>query len=290
MSKKAIVIDGNSLIYRVFYATYQQLDYYKKNNLPPANAIRLVASIVLKLLNENQYDYALFALDSHKKTFRTEQFEDYKAGRKPMPEELLSQLEDIKNIVSAIGLNIEAIPGIEADDIIGSYCKIMNDSDVDVTIFTSDRDMLQLVSPKTSVSFFVKGISVRDLYTEQNFCEKFMGLKPCQIPDFKGISGDSSDNLTGVKGIGPKTAVSLLQKYGSLDDIYNHINELNETQAKKFNECKGHAKLCKSLATIRLDVLNNRSINEFLTKNFNVDEFEKIITYYKLDSLRNLLK
>ena len=142
MSKKAIVIDGNSLIYRSFYATFKQLEYYKQHNFTPANAIKLVGFIVYKLLEEQEYDYALFALDHGKKTFRNDEFDDYKAGRKPMPEDLVCQLPEISNFVKSLGMKVMSIPGIEADDIIGSYSKIMNANGIEVTIFTSDRDML----------------------------------------------------------------------------------------------------------------------------------------------------
>ncbi len=285
MSKKAIIIDGNSLIYRSFYATLNQLEYYKQHNFPPANAIKLVTLTVLKLLNEQQYDYALFALDHHKKTFRTEEFADYKAGRKPMPDDLIIQLPEISKAINALGIKTMSIPNIEADDIIGSYCKLMNQSDVHVTVFTSDKDMLQLVNEKTHVSLFKTGISERDTYTHLNFSDKFFGLKPNQIPDYKGIAGDSSDNLCGVKGIGPKTAINLLIKYNNFEEIYNHLDELNEGQRTKFNQSKDHAKLCKTLATIRLDVLDKNSINEFIKESINKDEMNKLIEKYHFKNI-----
>lgn len=285
MSKKAIIIDGNSLIYRSFYATLNQLEYYKQHNFPPANAIKLVTLTVLKLLNEQQYDYALFALDHHKKTFRTEEFADYKAGRKPMPDDLVVQLPEISRAVNALGIKTMSIPNIEADDIIGSYCRLMNQNDVHVTVFTSDKDMLQLVNEKTNVSLFKTGISERDTFTHLNFSDKFFGLKPNQIPDYKGIAGDSSDNLCGVKGIGPKTAINLLIKYGSFDEIYNHLEELNEGQKNKFSQSKDHAKLCKTLATIRLDVLDKNSINEFIKESINKNEMNKIIEKYHFKNI-----
>lgn len=290
MSKKAIVIDGNSLIYRSFYATLNQLDYYKKHNLKPANAIKLVTYSVLKLLSEQDYDYALFALDHHKTTFRTEEFADYKAGRKPMPDDLVDQLSTISEFVNSIGVNTLAIPNIEADDIIGSYCKMMNDNGVEVTVFSSDKDMLQLVNDKTTISLFKKGISERDDFTIQNFEQKFFGLKPNQIPDYKGIAGDSSDNLCGVKGIGPKTAINLLVKYGDFDQIYLHLDELNDTQKSKFSESREHAKLCKKLATIRKDVLNEYNLDSFSKKELNKDNVKKIINEFHLNGFDNFIK
>lgn len=290
MSKKAIVIDGNSLIYRSFYATFKQLAYYKEHNFPPANAIKLVGFTVCKLLEEQEYDYALFALDHGKKTFRNDEFEEYKAGRKPMPDDLVSQLPEISRFIQSIGIKVLSLPGIEADDIIGSYTKIMNDNDIDVTIFSSDKDMLQLVNDKTSVSLFKTGISERDIFTKDNFSEKFFGLKPNQIPDYKGIAGDSSDNLCGVKGIGPKTAIELLLKYEKLENIYTNINDLTLNQQEKFNNSKDHSKLCKKLATIKNDVLNDSKIEHFLKCPMNVDEFKKIVRIYHFSGFDKFIK
>ncbi|MDR3330098.1 MAG: 5'-3' exonuclease [Mycoplasmataceae bacterium] len=289
MSKKALVIDGNSLIYRAFYATSNQLAFYKQNNLQPVNALKLVLLITLKLLRENHYDYVLMALDHQKKTLRHDTFAEYKAGRKPMPEDLVTQLPLIKDSMEIIGVNTLSMPGIEADDIIGSFAKLMNEQQVDVEIYSSDKDLLQLVNEHTVVNLFKTGISDINKITIENFSSNFFGLHPSQIIDFKGISGDSSDNLCGVKGIGPKTAADLIIKYGTLEKIYEAINELSESQRVKFLESKESAHMCKKLSTIDLEVLPNKDLNIFLKHSINRQNLQDIINKYHFTGLDKYL-
>jgi DNA polymerase-1 len=283
------VIDGNSLIYRAFYATGNQLAFYKQHNLQPVNALKLVLLITLKLLRENNYDYVLMALDHQKKTLRHDTFAEYKAGRKPMPEDLITQLPLIKEAMEIIGVSTLSIPGIEADDIIGSYAKLMNEQQIDVEIYSSDKDLLQLVNRHTVVNLFKTGISDIQKVTIENFSNIFFGLQPSQVIDFKGISGDSSDNLCGVKGIGPKTAANLIQKYGSLEKIFDSINELSESQRNKFNESKASAIMCKKLSTIELSVLPDKDTNKFLKKAMDKQGFQSIINKYNFNGLDKYL-
>jgi DNA polymerase-1 len=280
MNKKALVIDGNSLIYRAFYATGNQLEYYKQHNLTPVNALKLVMLIVLKLINETQYDYVLMALDHEKKTVRHDVYAEYKAGRKPMPTDLFNQLPLIKDAINIMGIKTLSLPGIEADDIIGSYAKLMNEHNVDVEIYTSDKDLLQLVNDKTVVNLFKTGISDIHKINRDNFPNAFFGLQPHQVCDFKGISGDSSDNLAGVKGIGPKTAAELIAKYGSLEKIYESIDKLNASQQIKFNQSKTFAIMCKELSTIQTNVLPDMSIDDFIKKPIDQYKFQSLIERY----------
>ncbi|MDR2369505.1 MAG: 5'-3' exonuclease [Mycoplasmataceae bacterium] len=281
MSKKALVIDGNSLIYRAFYATSNQLAYYKAHNLIPVNALKLVMLIVLKLINQTQYDYVLMALDHGKKTVRHEVFAEYKAGRKPMPDDLLVQLPLIREAMEVMGISTLSLPEIEADDIIGSYTQLMNHHGIAVEIYTSDKDLLQLVNAQTTVNLFRTGISDIHRITIDNFAACFFGLQPQQVCDFKGISGDSSDNLVGVKGIGPKTAADLINKYGSLEGIYQAIEQLSPAQQIKFNNAKTSAIMCKQLSTIQVDVLPNYSIDTFFKKPVDQKKFHELIHRYK---------
>ncbi|MDR2821721.1 MAG: 5'-3' exonuclease, partial [Mycoplasmataceae bacterium] len=256
---KALVVDGNSLIYRVFYASYKQLEFYKNTGRQPTNALKLTLLILLKILKENQYDYCLVALDSSKKTLRHEEMADYKKDRKPMPLELVSQLPLIEEAVHALGMQTLKMDGIEADDIIGSFSKLMNGNQLEVDIYSSDKDMLQLVNDKTTVKLFRTGISDILTVTQNNFKEIFHDLAPHQVNDFKGISGDSSDNLEGVKGIGPVTASKLILEYGSLENIYNNLDNLSESIKSKFIASKEHALLCKKLSIIDSSLLENDS-------------------------------
>lgn len=280
MNKKALVIDGNSLIYRAFYATGNQLAYYKAHNLVPVNALKLVMLIVLKLINQTQYDYVLMALDHEKKTLRHDVFAEYKAGRKPMPEDLYTQLPLIRDAINIMGINTLSLAGIEADDIIGSYAKLMNENQIDVEIYSSDKDLLQLVNEHTVVNLFKTGISDIHRITKENFATSFFGLQPHQVCDFKGISGDSSDNLIGVKGIGPKTAQELITKYGSLEGIYNSLDKLTPSHQEKFKNARNTAIMCKQLSTIQIDVLPNYSIESFIKKPIDQKRFTDLINRY----------
>jgi DNA polymerase-1 len=210
--KKALVIDGNSMVYRMFYASLNQLEYYKARNLQPANAIKLFLLVLLKILTQTKYDYALVAFDHQKKTLRHNEFAEYKAGRKPMPEDLFVQLPVLKELIEDLGVHVLSMEGIEADDIIGSYAKKNNKNGVEVDIFSSDKDMLQLVNELTVVNLMKTGISDIRKVSLETFKDNFFGLTPEQVNDFKGIAGDSSDNLMGVKGIGEVSAVNLLKQ------------------------------------------------------------------------------
>jgi DNA polymerase-1 len=276
--KKALVVDGNSLIYRVFYASFKQLEFYKQHNLQPVNALKLTLLILLKILQSTKYDYALVAFDAAKKTLRHDELAEYKAGRKPMPEDLVSQLPLIREAIGELGVKIMSIDGIEADDIIGSYCKNMNEHGVEVDIYSSDKDMLQLVNQNTSVHLFKTGISDIKKITPQNFNEAYDGLTPNQVTDFKGISGDSSDNLLGVKGVGPVTAIKLIIQYGSLENILEHLDELPPGVKTKFENDKQYALLCKKLSTIDQNVIRTFVLDEFINKGIDYDKLKAIIT------------
>ncbi|MDR3163745.1 MAG: 5'-3' exonuclease [Mycoplasmataceae bacterium] len=289
MNKKALVIDGNSLCYRAFYATLNQADYYKKNNYPVVNALKLVLLILLKLLHEQSYDYALVAFDHEKKTNRHNLFTDYKAGRKPMPEDLVNQLPLIKNAIKILGISVISIQGIEADDIIGSFCKKMNSQSIDVEVYTSDRDLLQLVNEHTAINIFQTGISMIKKITLENFRDNFFGLEPDQVCDFKAIAGDNSDNLGGVKGIGPKTAAMLIKRFGSIDKIYASLDQLAPSQSQKFITHKEHAYLCKTLCIIQLDAIDHVDMHQLQKLDIDSFRLEQIIRKYHFKGMDKYL-
>ncbi|MDR2461732.1 MAG: 5'-3' exonuclease [Mycoplasmataceae bacterium] len=288
-NKKALVIDGNSLMYRCFYASYKQLVIQKEKNFLPTNALKLFLMILLKLIKNNNYDYALVAFDHGKKTFRHDEFSEYKANRKPMPEELVSQIPLIKEAIDIVGCTNLSIETIEADDIIGSFCKLANKENIFVDIYTSDNDMLQLVNVLTSVNLFKTGISNIIKVDVENFSNYYHDLKPEQVCDFKGISGDSSDCLYGVKGIGEKQASILLKKYQTLENIYENLDELNETQKKKFSESKKSAFDCKKLAKIKCDVLNEYNINDFTKKEIDKNKLQEFISKYHFINFEKII-
>lgn len=283
--KKAMVVDGNSLIYRVYWATFKMLPYYKEHNLIPTNAVNLFVKTILTLLQRDQYDYVFIAFDHAKHTFRSEMLDQYKANRKPMPAELFIQLPMVNTYLDAMGIAHCSQEGFEADDLIGSYCKLMNDNNVFVDVFSSDKDMLQLVNDLTSVNLFKVGISETVRYEPSNFPNLYYGLNPCQVVDFKAIVGDGSDNFPGIKGIGPKSAANLLKKFGSFANIYQNLSQVSTIQAQKFIDNKVNGELCYKIATIKKDLFTNKQINEFSKNVFDKEKFIKLSNEYKLPSL-----
>jgi DNA polymerase-1 len=260
---RALVIDGNSLVYRCFYASINQLEYYKQTGKAPVNALKLFLLIVTKIMHQTNYNYVLVAFDHAKKTNRHSEFSEYKSGRKPMPPDLVTQLPLIQEALTSLNIKFLSEAGFEADDIIGSFAKLMNDNKIEVDIYSTDKDMLQLVNQYTSVHMFKVGISETTTVNFDNFGFHFHGLIPSQVCDFKGISGDSSDNLSGVKGIGPKTASALLKRYDSLDNIYKNLSSLSPAHQEKFTAAKTHALLCKKLSTIDTSMYENHECDMF---------------------------
>ena len=289
MAKKAFAIDGNCFMYRCFYGTLNQLAYYEKNNLQPLNAFNLFIQQVLKMIYTGEYEYGVIAFDLSKHTFRTDKYEKYKAGRNPMPDPMRSQLPLIKDAVDHLGVFRGEKENYEADDVIGSFARIMNLNDIHVDIYTSDRDMLQLVTPLTTVRMLKNG-GILDDFTTENFAQKFMGLMPEQIADYKGIAGDSSDNLPGVVGIGPKTAATLLRECKHLENIYDNLDKLSSAkQREKFANYKQQAQDCKELATIFCNLFEQTDANKFILKPIDKEYMIETAKKHNLNTLLKLL-
>lgn len=284
---KAIVIDGNSLVYRAYWATYKMLDYFKKNNLVPTNAVNLFTKSILNLFKDKQYDYGFIAFDHARHTFRSQMLDKYKANRKPMPDDLRTQLPMIFKMLETIGISFCSKEGYEADDLIGSFCKIMNDKQIIIDVFSSDRDMLQLVNDLTTVNLFKVGVSQVITYNLSNFKQLYYGLTPKQIIDYKAIVGDGSDNFPGIKGIGPKAAIKLLIKYDTLDNIYANLNNLSLKQKQQFENNKDMAYLCYKIATINKSLFSENDLDYFRKKPFNKEKFISLVNEYKIPSLLN---
>ncbi|MGL5640464.1 MAG: 5'-3' exonuclease [Mycoplasmoidaceae bacterium] len=290
MNKKAIIIDGNSLLYRAYYATYKQLEFYKAHDLKPLNALKLMLQIFFKLLYLDKYDYAVIAYDHKDKTFRDDIFDDYKKNRKRTPQELIDQIPLIHEISKLFGFQFECISGIEADDVVGSAAKLLSKNNIKVDVYTSDKDILQLVDENINVILFKKGISETLINTLDNFKNLNEGLLPNQIPDFKGIAGDASDNFIGVKGIGKKTAVNLLLEFENIDGIYNNLDKIkSKVTQEKLIQNKDNAFMFRDLATIKTNYFNDKNIEYFKIKNINFDELKKIIIKYNLNGFDRYL-
>ena len=241
-----VLIDGNSLINRAFYATPP----LSSKDGTPTNAVYGFINMLVKIIGDISPKHILVAFDRKEPTFRHTLFTDYKGTRKPMPEDLRPQIDLMKTVLDTMGISRFEMPSIEADDIIGSAAKKFKEQTI---IITGDKDSFQLVDDTTSVYFTRKGISELEVFNSENFEEK-MGIAPIQIIDLKSMMGDSSDNIPGIAGVGEKTALTLVQTYGSLENLYENTEELKGKLKEKVETSKEIAFLSKALATIKTDV------------------------------------
>ena len=250
MSQRFVILDGSSLMYRAFYALPPLTDSQGR----PTNAIFGFSNMLTKLLTELQPDKLVIAFDKGKTTFRTERYADYKGTRDKTPEELLAQIPLLHEFAAAFGISFIEKERYEADDIIGTLATKAAGAGHEVMVVTGDRDALQLVRPNLKVLLTKKGISELKEYDEAAFTEEY-GFAPIKLIDLKGLMGDTSDNIPGVPGVGPKTASKLLLEYGSLEEVLNHIEDISGKKLKeRLTENKEQAILSKELATIECQV------------------------------------
>ncbi len=219
--KKLLLIDANSIIHRSFHA----LPPFTTPEGKPSGAIYGIASILLKLWRDERPDYAAALFDRPEPTFRDEKYAEYKAQRPPTAEELISQIIEAHNLFTAFGIKTFEKPGYEADDLIATLAeKFKTLPDVQVVILTGDRDTLQMVEgDKLVVQTFNKGVSDTTIYNEPAVIEKY-GIAPKQMVDYKALVGDSSDNIKGVPGVGPKTALELIKRFGTVKEMYRQLD------------------------------------------------------------------
>ena len=280
--KKLILIDGNAIIHRAYHALPPFTT--KKGEL--VNAVYGFASTLLSVIAEFQPDYVVASFDLAGKTFRHEKFEDYKATRIKGDDELYAQIPRVKEVVRAFNIPIYEQAGFEADDVIGTIAKQIkqNKENIETIIVTGDMDTLQLVNDTTSVYTMRRGLSDSMMYDSKKVFERY-GLTPAQIIDYKALRGDPSDNIPGVKGIGEKTAVTLLQKYATLDGVYANIEEIKGAVKEKLERDKVQAYLSKELATISLDAPVQLELEKAVLKDFNRETIVKLFSELNFFSL-----
>ena len=248
--ERFVVLDGSSLIFRAFYALPPLSDAAGQ----PTNAIFGFSNMLTKLIADLRPDLMVLAFDKSRQTFRTERFADYKGTRDKTPEELLSQFPLLREFAAGMGIPFLEKDRYEADDIIGTLAVQAAEKDYDVMVITGDRDALQLVRPNLRVMLTKKGISELKEYDEAAFTEEY-GFAPLGLIDLKGLMGDTSDNIPGIPGVGPKTATKLLLAYGSLEGVLAHAEEVSGKKLKERLMTYGEqARLSKELATIELHV------------------------------------
>jgi DNA polymerase-1 len=269
------LVDGNSYIYRAYHA----IRHLSNSKGFRTNAIFGFTKMLLKLFDDRNPEYVAVALDSKGPTFRHEMYDQYKASRPPMPDDLVEQLPYVKSIITGLGVKTIEMPGYEADDIIGTLVKKAEEKGFKVVVVTGDKDFRQIISEKTSL-----WDTMKDKETDLEVLSEEYDLKPSQIIDLMGLSGDSSDNIPGVKGVGEKTALNLIKDFGSLEGVYEHLEEITKKKLKEnLENSHDNAILSKKLVTIDcdapvdseiMDLKINDPASEELSKLFRELEFK----------------
>ncbi len=284
--KKLVLIDGNAIIHRSFHALPPFTT--KKGEL--VNAVYGFASTLLTVIDKFQPEYIVATFDLKAPTFRHKKFKEYKATRVKGPDELYAQIERVKEIVRAFGIPIYEKEGFEADDLIGTIAFEMaensDDHNLETIIVTGDLDTLQLVRPNVKVYTMSRGISKAVLYDKKAVWKRYT-LKPEQLKDYKGLRGDTSDNIPGVKGIGEKGAINLLTKYKTLEGVYKNIDEIKGAVKDKLETDKAQAFLSKDLGTIKTNVPIKFNLQKCKTDDFDRN---KLIILFRELGFHSLIK
>lgn len=280
--KKIILVDGNNLLFRSFYATAYQGIIMRNSKGFPTNALYGFINMMNKIIKEEEPSYILVAFDKGK-TFRHDKYLEYKAGRMEMPDELRLQFPKAKEVLDAFGIKHFEIDNYEADDIIGTLAKKVDEEDEFIaTIVSSDKDLLQLISDEVTVKLLKQSGYI--MMTREEFKNTYQ-VEPIRMIDLKALMGDSSDHIPGVKGIGEKTAISLLAKYGSLDELYNNIDSVSGKTKEKLLADKDNAYMSYDLATIYRDVPIDFTLEDCKYKFINNDKLRAILEELEFHSL-----
>lgn len=277
-----IIIDGNSLMHRAFYAIPPLTN---KNGLH-TNVIYGFVNMVNKLIEQFNPKYMAIAFDTKAPTFRHEEYKEYKAKRQKMPQEMLEQIPYLKQVVDAMNIQRIEIDGYEADDIIGTLSKASDEEDIHTLIVTGDRDAFQLISSNVHVLITKKGISHMEEYDREKLISQY-SVSPEQVIDLKGLMGDASDNIPGVPGVGEKTALELLKQFGSMDNVLENISQIKKNKVREnVQNNKDIALMSKDLATIFRDVPIDINIKNYL---FKEADYNTLIELYKKLEFKSFL-
>lgn len=287
MESKIVIIDGNSLINRAFYAVQRPM--ITKEGIYTQGVYGFL-NMLQKIESDYEPEYLTVAFDLKAPTFRHLEYEDYKAGRKAMPPELAMQMPIIKDVLRAMNIEILELEGYEADDIIGTVAQEAEKAMIQPLIITGDKDALQLVSERTRVIITKKGITDFELYDPAKMKERY-NLTPKQFIDLKGLMGDSSDNIPGIPGVGEKKGIKLLEQFGSIDNMLAHTDEISAQKLRnKVEENAQLALMSKRLATINVNVPIDIDIEKFRLREPDYDKLIEIYTKLEFNSFLKKLK
>lgn len=295
--KKLIVIDSNAVIHRAFHA----LPPLKTKKGELVNAVYGFLLVFFKAIDDFNPDYIIAAFDSAAPTFRHKKYKLYKATREKAPQELYDQIPKIKDILEVFKVKILEKPGFEADDLLGTVAKLAQKKQIypkiETIILTGDMDALQLVDKNTKVYALRRGVKDAVLYGKEEVKERYQGLTPDKVVDYKALRGDPSDNIPGVSGIGPKTAISLIKKFNSLENIYKELRkntskaqEIKSSLREKLQNCKNQAFVSKILAEINKDVSIEINFEKEAWGDYNKEKAINTLKDYEFNTLVDRLK
>lgn len=293
--KRLVIIDANALIHRAFHA----LPELTAPDGKLVNAVYGFLLVFLRALKDLQPDYLVAAFDMPGPTFRDKLYKEYKAKRPKAPDELYEQIPVVKDFLKQFQVPVFGKPGFEADDLIGTIAKLAQKQqispEIETIVLTGDLDALRLVDKNTKVFSLRKGLKDTVLYDRAKVAERFNGLKPEQLTDFKALRGDPSDNIPGVTGIGEKTAIKLLNKFGTLDKIYSLLEKgkdlegIQKSVQQKLKDYKDQALISKKLAEIKLNVPLDFHLEDCKKRKIDKEKIVKTFKDYGFYSLINRL-
>ncbi len=286
MPQKLILIDANHLMHRAYWAIQRSLSTSKGEQ---TNAVFGVASMLLTMLQREKPDAVIACFDEGDETHRHVLHSEYKAGRAETPDDFYVQIPRVHQCFAAFSIPTFSDSKFEADDLIGTLAKKGSDEGWEVVIVTGDRDLFQMANHSIRIAVPHKGYSEPE-YLDAKGVEAKLGVRPDQIADYKGLVGDASDNLKGVKGIGPKTAATLLQKYGTIDTLYEHLGEVKGATKEKLEADRESAFFCKKMATLVTDIPLTCDLQECAGQKMNVGDVQRFFTEMEFFTLQSRFK
>lgn len=286
MKKEILLVDGMALLFRGYYATAFRGNFMKTKNGMPTNGVYQFSRYLFDAIEKFDPTHVICCWDMGSKTFRTELYNDYKANRSAPPEELIPQFDLVKKVTSTFNIPNIGLENYEADDCIGTLARDFSNED-NVLVLTGDHDILQLVDENVRVAIMKKGIGNYDVFDSQNFFDK-KGIQPNQVVDLKGLMGDSADNYPGVKGIGEKTALKLLQEYKTIEQLLAHMDHLPKGIQAKLTKDMEMLMLSRQLAEINCEAPITCDLEEAVW-HYEPDIIENKLTESELNHMTPLL-